>query len=63
MVPYPRVRDRAEYTGHFRESEVMARLAKEYGYANVTIESFPGTQRSWYAALRHPRRCHLRDAQ
>lgn len=49
MVPYPRVRDRAEYTGQFRESEVMARLAKEYGFANVTIESFPGAGRSWFA--------------
>ena len=40
MVPYPRVRPRAEYEGHFRESEVMARLAREAGFSNVEIESF-----------------------
>src|SRR5271169_4577905 len=49
LVPYPRVWDRAEYTGHFRESEVMARFAKEYGYSNVEIESFDSPQRSWQA--------------
>jgi hypothetical protein len=42
MVPYPRVRPAAEYEkGPFRESEVMARLAKEYGFSNVEIETFP----------------------
>src|SRR5262245_30040210 len=40
LVPYQRVRLPDEYTGHFRESDVMARLAKEYGFSNVTIESF-----------------------
>jgi hypothetical protein len=40
LVPYQRVRLPTEYEGHFRESEVMARLAKEYGFSNVTIESF-----------------------
>ncbi len=41
MVPYQRVRPASEYKGSFRESEVMARLAKEFGYTNVRIESFP----------------------
>jgi hypothetical protein len=42
IVPYPRVRPLAEYEkGPFRESEVMARLAKEYGFSNVEIETFP----------------------
>ncbi len=50
LVPYPRVRSRAEYEGHFRESEVMARLAREYGFSNVEIESFPAPARSWYAS-------------
>jgi hypothetical protein len=50
LVPYPRVRPRAEYEGTFRESEVMARFAKEYGYSNVEIESFPSPQRSWFAS-------------
>src|SRR5512138_2167267 len=44
LVPYPRVRPLAEYQGHFRESEVMARFAKDYGFSNVEIESFPAPQ-------------------
>jgi peptidase M28-like protein len=40
LVPYQRVRKPEEYKGHFRESEVMAQLAKDYGFSNVTIESF-----------------------
>lgn len=42
LVPYPRVRPLSEYdpSGHFRESEVVARFAKEYGFSNVNIESF-----------------------
>ncbi len=47
LVPYPRIRPTSEYQGHFQESEVMARFAKEYGYSTVEIESFPNTQRSW----------------
>src|SRR5574338_1030572 len=47
LVPYPRVRPLSEYQGHFRESEVMARFAKEYGFSNVEIESFPSPQRLW----------------
>jgi aminopeptidase YwaD len=47
MVPYPRVRPRSEYEGHFRESEVMARLANEYGFSGVEIESFPSAARMW----------------
>ena len=46
LVPYQRVRPASEYKGAFRESEVMARLAKEYGYTNVRIESFPAAVRS-----------------
>jgi len=44
LVPYQRVRPLSEYKadGHFRESEVMARFAREYGYSSVEIESFPG---------------------
>src|SRR4030095_10130590 len=47
LVPYPRIRPTSEYTGHFRESEVMAGFAKEYGYSTVEIESFPAPQRNW----------------
>jgi hypothetical protein len=49
MVPYPRVRPRTEYEGKFRESEVMARLAREYGFSNVEIETFPTSQKLWQA--------------
>jgi len=50
LVPYPRVRTRAEYQGHFRESEVMEKFARDYGYQNVEIESFPSPGPSWYAS-------------
>mgnify|MGYP001607542175 CR=1 FL=1 len=50
MVPYPRVRAKAEYEGTFRESEVMARFAKEYGFSGVEIETFPTQGRSWLAS-------------
>ena len=71
LVPYPRIRPISEYTGHFRESEVMAGFAREYGFSSVEIESFPSPQRSWAPtmgelwlvtatraeeAVRHPRR-------
>jgi hypothetical protein len=46
LVPYQFVRPPSEYQGHFREAEVMARLAKEYGFANVTIEDYP-TGQTW----------------
>jgi len=49
MVPYQRVRHREEYTGHFRESEVMAHSATSFGFSNVEIESFPTNQRSWFS--------------
>ncbi len=44
LVPYQRVRKPAEYNGHFKESDVMAQLAKDYGFENVTIESFAAGQ-------------------
>jgi hypothetical protein len=40
LVPYQRVRKPSEYNVHFQESEVMAQFAKDYGFDNVTIESF-----------------------
>ena len=40
LVPYQRVRPLEEYKGHFRESQIMAQMATEYGFSNVTIESF-----------------------
>jgi hypothetical protein len=44
LVPYQFVRPPAEYQGHFRESEVMAKFAKEYGFSNVVIEDYPTGQ-------------------
>ncbi|MBI3404893.1 MAG: M28 family peptidase, partial [Acidobacteria bacterium] len=50
LVPYARVRNRAEYEGNFRESVVMASQAKEAGYSNIEIESFPSNARIWHAS-------------
>jgi hypothetical protein len=47
LVPYPRVRARAEYEGRFRETEVVERFAKEYGFSNVEVESMPSPQPLW----------------
>src|SRR6476659_4163982 len=47
LVPYQRVRLPVEYEGNFHESEVMARLAKEYGYSNVTIEKYGAGATAW----------------
>src|SRR6204780_3113266 len=44
LVPYQIVRPPSEYQGHFRESEVMAKFAKEYGFSNVAIEDYPTGQ-------------------
>ncbi len=44
LVPYQFVRPPSEYQGHFRESEVMAKFAKEYGFSNVVIEDYPTGQ-------------------
>src|SRR5579862_4863778 len=44
LVPYQFVRPPSEYSAHFREAEVMSRLAKEYGFSNVAIEDYPTGQ-------------------
>src|ERR1700685_1971994 len=44
LVPYQFVRPPSEYQGHFRESEVMAKFAKEDGFSNVVIEDYPTGQ-------------------
>ena len=44
LVPYQFVRPPSEYQGHFRESEVVAKYAKEYGFSNVAIEDYPTGQ-------------------
>ena len=47
LVPYPRVRPLSEYKGTFRETNVMVSYAKEYGFSNVEVESFPTEQQLW----------------
>lgn len=51
LVPYPRIRPTSEYQGHFQESEVMARFARDYGFSTVEIESFAAPNRSWAPTL------------
>ena len=48
LVPYQRVRPPSEYSGPYRESRVIADFAKEYGFSNISIETFglPG-QTAW----------------
>ena len=46
LVPYQFVRPPSEYQGHFRESDALARMAREYGFSNVAIEDFP-TGQTW----------------
>jgi len=47
LVPYQRVRPPSEYNAPYRESRVMADFAKEYGYSNVTIETYGTPQKAW----------------
>jgi len=47
LVPYPRVRPRSEYEGTFRETDVMVKFAREYGFSDVEVESFPSQGRLW----------------
>jgi len=47
LVPYPRVRPPSEYQGTFRETDVMVKFAKEYGYSSVEVESLPSQGQSW----------------
>ncbi len=49
MAPWPRVRERSEYTGQFRESTVVARYAKDYGFSDVKVESLPQGGPTWHA--------------
>ena len=44
LVPYQRVRNPTEYNVHFQETDVMVRLAKEFGFDNVSVESFASGQ-------------------
>lgn len=46
-IPFPHVRSRAEYEGHFLETDTIARLAKEYGFSDVQIETYPIQAALW----------------
>src|SRR5690606_35463457 len=47
MVPYHRIRPPSEYDCHFRESQVVALMARAAGFANVTIEEFGPGGTAW----------------
>jgi hypothetical protein len=50
LVPFPRLRAAGEYEGHFRETEEMARLAREAGLGDVQIEAYPLPAPLWNAS-------------
>lgn len=50
LAPYPRMRTRDEYEKRFRESDVIARFAREYGFSDVEIESFAAGPPLWQAS-------------
>ncbi len=67
LVPYQFVRPPSEYQGHFRESETIAKLAREYGFTNVAIEDYP-TGQTWQPVvgelwMTSPRREKVYDLQ
>lgn len=47
LVPYQRVRPASEYPGPFRESQVIAAFAKEYGFSHVVVEKFGPVSKAW----------------
>jgi Zn-dependent M28 family amino/carboxypeptidase len=50
ILPFPRLRSRAEYEGRFRETEEMARLAREHGLSDVQIETYAVSAPLWNAS-------------
>src|ERR1041384_4491785 len=48
LVPYQRVRLPGDYSKPFRESQVVSDFAKQYGFANVAIETYgAANQTAW----------------
>ena len=47
LVPWQRVRPPSEYNGPYHESQVMERLAKEYGYSNVKTVVYQQGNTAW----------------
>src|ERR1035438_762220 len=50
LAPFPHSRTRDEYEKRFRESDIIARFARDYGFSGVEIESFPGGPPLWEAS-------------
>lgn len=49
LVPFPHVRSRAEFPGHYYETDAMARLAREAGFSDVYIETYSAPLPAWHA--------------
>jgi aminopeptidase YwaD len=47
LVPYQRVRLPEDYNSPYRESKVIAEFAKQYGFSNVSIETFGTPAMAW----------------
>jgi hypothetical protein len=47
LVPYQRVRLPEEYSGPYRESKIIAEFAKQYGFSNISIETFGTPTTAW----------------
>lgn len=50
IVPFPELRPKSEYDGHFHESDAMAKLAREYGFNDVQVETYPLAAPIWQAS-------------
>jgi len=47
LVPYQRVRRPEEYSGPYRESQVILDFAKHFGFDNVTLKVFNEDNKAW----------------
>src|SRR5262249_52813444 len=47
IAAYEHIRPAEEYTSTYRESTVVERLAKDYGFSNVRITRLPVPYRQW----------------
>jgi len=47
--PFERIRDEAEYTGLFRETEYLRGKLQEYGFSDIRVEYFEASGTQWAA--------------
>jgi len=47
LVPYQRVRQPEEYSGPYRETQVIMDFAKRYGFQNIAVETFGNPTTAW----------------